>query len=127
MERMLLGEPPCAHLATTNQGIMYFNGLHQIHQLAAILLADDENSHTRLEHFIQVPPANRHAALFEGQYKNENAEIVFQEMGLGLITNFISLRASLGCPERLGPIAGPGLGATGAAGGVAATGIEPAR
>ena len=80
-----------AHLATTNQGIMYFNGLHQIHQLATILLADEEGSHTRLEHFIQVPPANRHAALFEGQYRDENAETVFQEMGLGFITNFISL------------------------------------
>ena len=70
---------------------MYFNGLHQIHQLRTILLADEEDSHTRLEHFIQVHPANRHIALFEGQYKIENAEIVFQEMGLGFIANFISL------------------------------------
>ena len=70
--------------------------------------------------------AYRHAALFEGQYKDENAEIVFQEMGLGFITNFISLRASLGCPERLGPMARPRLGAPRAVGGVAPTGIEPA-
>ena len=93
--RTALCTPVLAYLATTNQEIMYFNGFHQIHQLAAIPLADEEGSHTQLEHFIQVPPANRHAALFEGQHKDENAEIVFQEMGLGFITNFISLQASL--------------------------------
>ena len=38
--RTALCTPVLAHLATTNQGIMYFNGLHQIYQLAAILLAD---------------------------------------------------------------------------------------
>ena len=124
--RTTLCTPVLAYLATTNQGIAYFNGLYQIHQLAAILLADEEGSHTRLEHFIQVPPANRHAALFEFHYKNKNAEIVFQEMGLGIITNFISLRASIGCPERLGPIAGPGLGAPGVAGEAAPAGMEPA-
>ena len=90
--------PVLEHLAMTDQGIFFFNGIHQAHQVAAILIAEEENTHTRLDHFIQVPPANRHTALFEGQYKNENAEIVFQEMGLGIITNFISLRASIGCP-----------------------------
>ena len=124
--RTALCTPVLEHLAMTNQGILFFNGIHQAHQVAAILIIEQENTHTRLEHFIQVPPANRHAALFEGQYKNENAEIVFQEMGLGIITNFISLRASIGCPERLGPIAGPGPGATGAAGGAAPVGMEPA-
>ena len=52
---------------------------------------------------------------------------------MGFITNYISLQASLGYPERLGPTEGSELGATGvaggaagAAGGAAATGIEPA-
>ena len=53
-------------------------------------------------------------------------KFLFQEMGLGFITNYISLRASLGYPERLGPMAGSGLGATWAAGGAAATGMDPA-
>ena len=125
--RATMCSPVLTHLATINQGIEHFNGLQQIHQLAAILLTEEEGSHTRLERFIQVPAANRQAALFEGQHKDENAEILFQEMGLGFITNYISLQASLGCPERLGPMAGPGLGATGAAGGVAPIGMEPAR
>ena len=124
--RTALCTPVLEHLATTKQGMFFFNSLHQAHQVAAILITEEENTHTRLEHFIRVPPANRHAALFESHYKNENAEIVFQEMGLGIITNFISLQASIGCPERLGPLAGPGPGATGAAGGTAPAGREPA-
>ena len=101
--------------------------------MAAMLLTEEAGSHTRLEHFIQAPATNRQAALFEGQHGDKNAEILFQEMGLGFITNYISLRASLGYPERLGPRAGPELGAIGAAGGAAgvasgaaATGMEPA-
>ena len=94
--------------------------------MAAILLTEEAGSDNRLWHFIQVPAANRQAALFEGQHKDENAEILFQEMGLGFVTNYINIQANLGYPERLGPMAGPGLGATGAAGGAAATGMEPA-
>ena len=89
--RATLCSPVLTHLATINQGIERFNGLQQIHQMAAILLTEEAGSHTQLERFIQVPAANRQAALFEGQHKDENAEIVFQEMGLGFITNFISL------------------------------------
>ena len=44
--RTALCTPVLEHLAMTNQGIMYFNGLHQVHQLAAILIADKENVHT---------------------------------------------------------------------------------
>ena len=117
--------PMLEHLAMTNQGIFFFNSLHQAHQVAAIPINEEENTQTRLERFIKDPPVNRHAALFKSHYKNKNAEIVFQEMGLGIITNFISLRASIGCPERLGPIAGPRLGATGAAVGAAPAGMEP--
>ena len=47
-------------------------------------------------------------------------------MRLGIITNFIGLRASIGCPERLGPLVGPGPGAAGAVGGAAPAGREPA-
>ena len=62
--RTALCSPVLTHLATINQGIERFNGLQQIHQLAAILLTEEEGSHTRLDHFIQVPSAKRHAALF---------------------------------------------------------------
>ena len=78
------------HLATS-QGMFFFNALHQPHQVAAILIIEEENTHTQVEHFIQIPPANRNTALYESQYKNDNAEIVFQEMRLGIITNFIDL------------------------------------
>ena len=44
--RTALCTPVLTYLATTNQGIMYFNGLHQVHQLTAILITDNESAHT---------------------------------------------------------------------------------
>ena len=68
---------------------------------------------------------NRHTALFTSEYRSENAEIVYQEMRLGIITGFISYRASLGGSEKLGPAVAPGAaGAAGAAGGGATAGRE---
>ena len=40
------------HIAATEQGMFFFNSLHQAHQVAAILITEEENTHTRLEHFI---------------------------------------------------------------------------
>ena len=62
-------------------------------------------------------------ALYGSIYRNDNAKIVFQEMRLGIITNFITHQASIGHPERLGPPAGPEP--AGAAGGAASAGREP--
>ena len=90
------------HLAAT-EGTFFFNSLHQPHQVAAILITEGENTHTRMDQFIQAPPANRHRALYGSIYSNDNAKIVFPEMQLGIITNFILHRASIGRPERLGP------------------------
>ena len=109
---------------TENQGTFFFNSLHQPHQVAAILIIEEENTHTQMDAFIRARPENRHAALYSSLYRNDNAEIVFQEMRLGIITNFINYRASIGGTERLGPMAG--LGPAGAAGGVAIIGREPA-
>ena len=106
------------------EGIFFFNSLHQQDQVAAILIVEEGGTHTQVDAFIQAHVENRHAALFTSEYRSENAEIVFQEMRLGIITNFISYRASLGGTERLGPVTGPGP--AGAAGGVATTGREPA-
>ena len=78
-----------------------------------------------MDAFIQARAKNRHTALFTSEYRSENAEIVFQEMRLGIITGFISYRASLGGSEKLGPAVAPGAaGATGAAGGGVPVGRE---
>ena len=80
-----------------------------------------------MDAFIQARVELRHTALFTSKYRSENAEIVYQEMRLGIIPNFISYRASLGGAERLGPALAPGAaGATGAAGGGAPAGRESA-
>ena len=100
------------------EGMFFFNSLHQQDQVAAILIVEEGGTHTRVDAFIQAQVENRHTALFTSEYRSENAEIVYQEMRLGIITDFISYRASLGGAERLGPAVAPGAaGATGAAGG----------
>ena len=80
-----------------------------------------------MDAFIQARVELGHTALFTSKYRSENAEIVFQEMRLGIITGFISYRASLGGVERLWPAVPPGAtGAAGAAGGGATAGRESA-
>ena len=93
-------------------------------QIAAILIIEDMGTHTRMDAFIRAPVENRRAALFTSDHRSENAEIVFQDMGLGLITGFISYRASLGGSEKLGPAVAPR--AAGAARGGAIAGRESA-
>ena len=44
--RTALCTPVLEHLATTDQGIFFFNGIHQAHQVAAILIAEEANPHT---------------------------------------------------------------------------------
>ena len=69
----------------------------------------------------------RQTALFTSEYRSENSEIVYQEMRLGIITGFISYRASLGGSEKLGPAVAPGAArAAGAAGGGATARRESA-
>ena len=113
--RTNLCTPVLEHLAATD-GMFFFNSLPQPHQIAAILITEGDNTHTRMDQFIRAPPANRNRALYDSIYSNDNAEIIFQESQLGLITNFILHRASIGRPERLGPRSGPEVaGATGGA------------
>ena len=107
------------------EGIFFFNNLHRQHQVAAILIMEVGGTHTRVDAFIRARVELRHAALFTSEYRSENAEIVYQEMNLGVIPEFISYRASLGGVERLGPAVAPGAaGATGAAGGGVSAGRE---
>ena len=111
------------HPAATN-GMGFFNGLTQLHQIVAILITEGDNTHTRLDQFIRAIPNNRNRALYNSLHRNDNAKIVFQESQLGLITNFIHLRASIRLPERLGPRTGPE--SAGAPGGAVPMGREPA-
>ena len=39
------------HLAVT-EGMLFFNSLHQPHQVAAILITEEGNTHTRMDRFI---------------------------------------------------------------------------
>ena len=116
--------PVLEHLAAS-QGTFYFNALIQPHQVAAILIIEEDNtSHARMDVFIRACPEARNAALHNSLHRNDNAEIVFQEMRLGIITNFIAYRGSVGCPEKLGPLAGSEP--AGAVGGAGPAAREPA-
>ena len=68
------------HLAA-NEGTFFFNSLHQPHQVAAILIIEEDNTtHTRMDQFIRARPENRHVALYGSIYRNDNTKIMFQEM-----------------------------------------------
>ena len=60
------------HLATTN-GMGFFNGLTQLHQIAAILIIEEDNTHTQLDQFIRAIPDNRNRALYNSLHRNDKA------------------------------------------------------
>ena len=81
--------------------------------------------------FIRAHPEARNAALHNSLHRNDNAEIVFQKMSLGIIINFITYRGSVGHPEKVGTRTEParaagGAGPAGAAGGAGPAAREPA-
>ena len=55
-----------------------------------------------MDAFIRARVELRHTALFTSEYRSENAEIVYQEMKLGVIPKFISYRTSLEARRGLG-------------------------
>ena len=72
---------PVLEYLAASQGTFYFNALTQPHQVAAILILEEDNtSHTRMDVFIRARPEARNAALHNSTHRNDNAEIVFQEM-----------------------------------------------
>ena len=78
------------------EGIFFFNNLHRQHQVAAILIIEAGGTHTLVDAFIRAREELRHAALFTSDYRSENVEIIYHEMNIGVIPEFISYRASLG-------------------------------
>ena len=108
------------------EGIFFFNALHQQHQLAAILILEPGGTHIMVDAFVRAPENLRHAALFSASaHRSENAEIIYHEINLGVISDYISYRASVGGAERLGPAVAPGAAGTmGAAGGRISAGRE---
>ena len=77
--RTNLCTPVLEHLATS-QGMFYFNALTQPHQVAAILILEEDNtSHTQMDVFIRASPEARNAALHNSAHRNDNAELCFRK------------------------------------------------
>ena len=84
------------------EGIFFFNNLHRQHQVAAILIQEPGGTHILVDAFARAPENLRHAVLFSASaHRSENAEIIYHEINLGVISKYISYRASLGGAERL--------------------------
>ena len=82
---------PRLEYQAASQWMFYFNALTQPHQVAASLILEEDNtSHTQMDVFIRASPEARNAALHNSAHRNDNTEIVFQEMSLGIIINFIA-------------------------------------
>ena len=91
-----------------NNRMAYFNGIPLQHQVGVILIVEaDRNTLRQMEQFIQAIPDNRHRALYSSAHRTVNSEVVFQEIRLGHIADFINYRASIGFPERFGLHTGP--------------------
>ena len=53
-----------------SRGTGYFNNLERPHQIAAILIRDEANTFTRLDHFIRAPHNNRQTALYNSMHRD---------------------------------------------------------
>ena len=73
--RTTLCMPRLEYLANSG-GTFYFNALTQSHQVAAILIQEEDNtSHTGMDLFIRASPEARNAALHNSAHRNDNAEM----------------------------------------------------
>ena len=79
-------------LPSIPNGVVTFNSLPLIQQIAVILIVEaDELSHPRLEGFLRAPAAFREAALANSAHHAENSLILFRELGLGHIARFLQV------------------------------------
>ena len=73
------------------EGKFFFNALHRQHQLAAILILEPGGTPVMVDAFVRSPENLRHTALFSASaHRSENAEIIYHEINLGVISEYIS-------------------------------------
>ena len=82
----------CGFLPTLPNGVTIFNNLTLPQQMAAVLITEeDQQTHQRLEHFLWAPAAFREMALVNSAHHADNSHILFNELKLGHIVNFLKM------------------------------------
>ena len=86
-------------------------------QIAATLITEeDQQSHQRLDHFLWAPAAFWEMALVNSAHYADNSHVLFNELKLGHIVEFLKMREATGHHERVGIL--PATNQAGARGGV---------
>ena len=73
------------------EGIFFFNALHRQHQVVAILVQEPGGTHAMVDAFVRALENLRNAALFSAlAHWSENPEIIYHEINLGVISDYIN-------------------------------------
>ena len=79
-------------LPTIPSGVATFNNLTLPQQMAVVLIAEeDQQTHQRLERFLRAPVAFWEMALVNSAHHADNSHILFNELKLGHIVNFLKM------------------------------------
>ena len=79
-------------LPTIPSGVATFNNLTLPQQMAVVLIAEeDQPTHQRLERFLRAPVAFWEIALVNSAHHTDNSHILFNELKLGHIVNFLKM------------------------------------
>ena len=90
---------PAINHITSTRATALFNGLDRNSQIAALLIEDEEGTHTRLDAFLHATTEFRHRALYKSDHKDGNIASMYQEDRLGFIAEFMNYRRDLGFHE----------------------------
>ena len=86
-------------------GVVEFNSLTLPLQIVAILITEEaQSTHQQLECFLQAPAESRQLALLNSAHRWENDCLLFHEVQLGHITNFLRNQEGIGFRERVGKL-----------------------
>ena len=97
--------PVCGFLPTLDNGVATFNNLTLLQQIAATLITEeDQQSHHRLDHFLQALAPFQEMALVNSAHHAENSHISFNELKLEYIMDFLKMREATGHHERVGAL-----------------------
>ena len=76
-ERRVAVCTPAVNYITSSRATAMYNGLDRNSQIAALLIVDEEGTHTRLDAFLRAATEFRNRALYEFTHKDENIAIMY--------------------------------------------------
>ena len=66
---------------TTRNSTALFNALERAHQIAALLIEEEDGNHNRLDAFRRATLGFQQRALYRSDHKDENVAVMYQKLG----------------------------------------------